>query len=193
MRVQTKSCLRYLFIRYTHCITHNEERFLGVEYAAENRGPSTLRLTARGRKQAQAFSPDALMCFAMGPHLLQQPAGIEPIEFDAEPFFVTDGPTADEAADAAGWPPREKRLTIRESRAIPTPDDDSIKLVCVMASSQTILEELQRVYAVIPERSNYGPPLGSITMFDKGETPPFIHCINNTALCPDVCWWHNSV
>lgn len=194
MKVRTTPCLRYLLIRYTQCVTHEEERRDGIEAAVRNRGHAQSQLTTRGRAQAKLLSPEALISFAMGPYLLAQPAGVPQTVF-AEPVYVTDGSdAAEQAADAAGWPP--SRLTIKQSRALPAPDDDDcVRLVFVMASALVIFDELDHHGAVYLAREHFGPPLGSITMLDVfggGDSFPFIHCVANTSLCPDVCWWHNT-
>lgn len=194
MKIRTVSCVRYVFIRYGHCYTHDVERVNGIE-AALAAPASTSHPTTTGRKMASRLDPASLLRFATGAYVLMQPAGVEPIVFE-EPLYFTDGSdAARETARCACWP-EESSSSFRLARTIAPPSDEAscVRLVFLLGSSLTIVPELT-YYGVVPGGFNVGLPVGSITMFDViggSCDDAFIHCVGNTALNPDVCWWHNS-
>jgi hypothetical protein len=200
IKTRTAPCTRFVLVRIAQCVTHVAERSEGVQAAMNTRYNGGETLTERGVEMARRLSVEALTAFARGPYALAQPPGVEPAEFSQPRLYIDETDAAARTAEAAGWnaaahaPQQWRRWSDADD------EDDKVNLVFLIASSREIANTLEK-NGIVYDSDCVGLPLGSITMFDVVHTrlgvmtfhhQPFIHCIGNTSLNPEVAWWHNS-
>lgn len=203
-------CVRFVLVRTAHCVVHDIEMREGVHQSIASRDASTEVLTDRGREMASKLTVDALVAFARGAYQLD--SGNGGVSFADSPILCCDDSTgAKETAKAAGWY-KDHLVYGHVQPALPLLSEwrhkeNEIQIVILLASSTLITQFL----ALHGTSYNLGLPLGksallssdgevslrlgSISMIDVFPTEnrdSFIHCVGNTALNPNVCWWLNS-
>lgn len=179
----TRPCLRIILVRHAQTKKNAKEINSGISEALGE----SIELTVVGKEMTSALKQELKM-FVTG-----KPMDTTNVVF-GECLFYHDGTTASiKTIDEMGIECRGEfdskcfsRMR-KENRGLLT-----IQPVVIVCSAENIVEMLSQNGIHI---RNLCPPILSISMFDlplEMDLAPVVHCINNTSIYRNVCWWNNS-
>lgn len=187
---RTAPCTRYVFVRVAQTMVHDVERASGIVAGLASRDDLDMsQLTEKGKLMALRLSVDSIMEVCRGNYVLDHAVAFEkPIL-----WFDDSQAAASTIEHAPGW---QKASCINgDIWRIHKNNNVGVQPVFMMASATTIIAFLRQVVLSSSTHflQSFGPPIGSLTIVDVlNNGNVFVHCVGNTVLNPDVCWWNNS-